>query len=63
VLRTSRHLVRRRLLASLGLELRVRLVVVLQLPALTLLKVKHKLRAKLLGRRRQGPRVEVPSTS
>jgi len=41
----------------------VRLLVVLELPALTLLKVKHKLRAKLLGRRRQGPRVEAPSIS
>lgn len=41
----------------------MRLLVVLELPALTLLKVKHKLRAKLLGRRRQGPRVEAPSIS
>jgi len=60
---TSRQLVRRQVLARLGLDPRVRLLVVLQLPALRLLKVKHKLRAKLLGQRRQGPRVEAPSTS
>ena len=60
---TSRQLVRRQVLARLGLDPRVRLLVVLQLPVLRLLKVKHKLRAKLLGQRRQGPRVEAPSTS